>query len=691
MTPSTFDRHRGAWAAAFGLVLAAFTAYIYLRNHGIYPTVFADEWYYSKLSRLTPLAESVLPSYLYLWIFGATNSCGAGYLDCARIGNLAFYVGAVPFLYMIARRYMGRGYAGAVALLSMAAPLNVYTAYFMPETTYYFGFCVLSWILLTRTTWPLSRQALVAGAVLGAMSLVKVHALFLIPALCLYLVFASWNNGGAWLVRGVVAAAVAGAVTIGVKFGLGFLLAGDAGLSLLGPFYQGAANSDNSSARLALLAPAFINGRGHLMALAMLLGLPLAILLHGVLGGLRERGTATNALRVYVLLMLGAAVGMTVLYTATLAHPGSNEGVRLHMRYYSFIFPMVWIVAAAGLHDARNLRPRLRWTIAALVGIVAALAWYKLPGYAAQVVDGPDIAAFDMRLYTGHIMLALQLALLALWAGQRWNAGRLFLLTALPFSLFVAQSRIAEFTQMHRPAGHGDRAAKVVLEHVPLAERGKVMVVGNEMTQVMRVQFHIDHPDTVGLELRDNAPLAEYQMPVEKKWLIVLDKREIGGAATVVHQGADFVLLRLPEPPPSFAQVKLSQAVDPAFVTRVEGLSAVEPWGRWSDAKQVVFHFAQPLPRKFGLVINARAYEENVGLPFTIRAGDVSKEFRLSWGLAPISLKFETDGSTRSLVIDVPKPTSPASHGNPGDARLLGIGISDLTFTRDEGDAPTTP
>ncbi|MEW7849679.1 hypothetical protein AB2N08_13345 [Massilia aurea] len=689
MTTSTFDRHRGIWAAAFGLALAALTAYLYTRNQGLQPTVFADEWYYSKMSRLTPLAESLLPSYLYLWIFGATNSCGAGYLDCARIGNLAFFIGAVPFLYLIARQYMGRGYAGAVALLSVAAPLNVYTAYFMPETTYYFGFCVLSWIVLTRTTWPLMVQALAAGTVLGAMSLVKVHALFLIPALCLYLVFASWNNGGAWLVRGVFAAALAGVVTIGVKFGLGFLLAGDAGMSLLGPFYQGAANSDNSSARLALLAPAFINGRGHLMALAMLLGLPLAILLHGVLGGLRERGTATNALRVYVLLMLGAAVGMTVLYTATLAHPGSNEGVRLHMRYYSFVLPMVWIVAGAGLHEARDLHPRLRWAIAALIGIVAALAWYKLPGYAAQVVDGPDIATFDMRLLPGYIMLALQLALLALWAAQRWNAGRLFLFTALPFSLLVGQVRIAEFTQMHRPAGHGDRAARVVLENVPLAERGQVMVVGNEMTQVMRVQFHIDHPDTVGLELRDNAPLAEYQMPVEKKWLMVLDRRDIDGAAKVVHQGPDFVLLRLPEPPPSFARVALAQALDPTFVTRVEGLSAIEPWGRWSDAKQVVFHFAQPLPRKFGLVINARAFEDNVGLPFTIRAGDASKEFRLSWSMQPISLQFETDGSARTLVIDVPKPTSPASHGNPTDTRLLGIGIGELNFTKEEGVAGT--
>ena len=68
---------------------------------------------------------------------------------------------------------------GVVPLLRRA---NVYTAYFMPESTYYFGFAVLSWIALTRGQWGWARRALATGAVLGLMSLVKVHALFLLPA-----------------------------------------------------------------------------------------------------------------------------------------------------------------------------------------------------------------------------------------------------------------------------------------------------------------------------------------------------------------------------------------------------------------------------------------------------------------------------------------------------------------------------
>ncbi|WP_183407427.1 DUF7024 domain-containing protein [Massilia aurea] len=699
MNFSTFDRHRKAWSVLFGLALAAMTAYLAMRNHGLNPTVFADEWYYSKMARLLPLSEALVPSYLYLWLFGASDACGAGFLDCVRAANLAFYLAAAPFLYLIARRYIGPAWAAVVAVLSLGAPLNIYTAYFMPEATYYFGFCVLSWIMLARADWSLLARALAGGLVLGTMSLVKVHALFLLPALCVFVLYAGWHAGGAWLARGLLAAAVAAAGTLAVKFGLGYVLAGDAGLSVFGPFYQGAVRSEGASARLALLAPAFVNGRGHLMALAMLLGLPLAVILHGLCAGLGRRDAGNEgarALHVYAILMLASAAGVTVLYTATLAHPGSNEGFRLHLRYYDFVFPLVWIAGAATLQDARARLPRLRWIIAALVAALLVLAWFKLPEYSVFTVDGPDVSLVTLPAPYGRLalgfLLALQLALLALWAVPRAGAarltpGRVFLFTALPLSMLAAQFQIWTWTQAHRPDGHGDRAAKAVLQHVPPAERGKVMIVGNEMTQVMRVQFHLDHPDTVGVEMRDNAPLLEYQLPVDQKWLLVMDKRDIPGSPHVVHQADDFTLLRMPEPPPAFAHVKLSEQPDPGFISAIEGLSGPEAWGRWSEAKQVVFHFAKPLPRSFGLVFEGRAHADNASLPFTIEIGGVRKEFRLGWHPAPVNLQFDTDGTARSMTIVVPKPM-PASTTPSGDPRLIGIGIGWLTFTIPQGSPP---
>jgi phosphoglycerol transferase len=41
-------------------------------------------------------------------------------------------------------------------------------------------------------------------------------------------------------------------------------------------------------------------------------------------------------------------------------------------------------------------------------------------------------------------------------------------------------------------------------------------------------------------------------------------------------------------------------------------------------------------------------------------------------------LLFETDGTARSLAIDVPQPVAPSERGQPNDTRKLGIGITEI-------------
>jgi len=139
---ATTQRWRGRLAALS--VLAVLFVWLMHRSFGYSPTVFSDEWYYSRLSRLQPLGDAVLPSYLYLWLYRITNVCGEGFLDCARLLNTLFLVGAAPFVYLTGRAFTGARTAAAIALLATLAPMNLYTAYFMPETPYYFGFSVVA-------------------------------------------------------------------------------------------------------------------------------------------------------------------------------------------------------------------------------------------------------------------------------------------------------------------------------------------------------------------------------------------------------------------------------------------------------------------------------------------------------------------------------------------------------------------
>jgi phosphoglycerol transferase len=686
MTPTDSVRRSPAWPLALFLSLAIVAWFLYQRNHGLNPTVFADEWYYSRMARLVPLADAIVPSYLYLWIFGASAACGEGYLECVRAGNLAFYLAASPFVYLIARRFASSPVAFFVALLAALAPLNVYTAYFMPEATYYFGFSVLAWVALTRTAWHPALYALAIGLVLGAMSLVKVHAIFLLPAIVPFLVYASWDRGGAWFLRGVLMAAVATAATFAVKFGLGWLLAGEAGLSLLGPFYQGGVGGGS---RLKLIGPAFINGRAHLAILSLLYGVPLAILLYELCTrALRARGDTRNLLHVFAFLTLGAAAGLTVVYTATLAAPGSHEGLRMHLRYYSFVFPLLYIVAAAALRprpdDAPAVSewPLVRWVLAVVMGVLLVFALLRLHTYSLNTVDGPDIGGIDLTGRNGRILIALQLALLLAWAARVRFVPLLFLFVALPFSMKAGHEGADRYLEAHRPPGYADLAGKYVSSIVPRAERGSVVVAGDDMGLIMRAQFHIDHPDSVAMLLDTPGPLPEYQLPINKKWMVLLgNKNTLPENLTPTLRAPNYTVVRLPDPEPAVGRMPLSAQPDGSFVTQLEGLSHAEPWGRWSDAKQVVIHFAQPLPRRAGIVLNARAFDDNAGLPFKARVGGVEKEFRIGWHLQDIGLHFDTDGTARTLVIEVPKPISPAERGNPGDPRKLGIGIAEITVT----------
>jgi hypothetical protein len=360
-------------ACLFALCAVIFT-WLLLRSYGLGPAVFADEWYYSKMSRLMPISEAIVPSYLYLWMFRSTNACGTGFLDCVRVGNELLFIGAAPFLYLVTRRVAGQGVSLLVAVLSMLAPFNLYTAFFMPEATYYFGFAVLSWVTLgwggreENQGWV--RMGLATGAVLGVMSLIKVHALFLLPALAVYLVGAAWLRGQRrWLAEGVLAALLSTVLTLAFKFGLGYLLAGDAALSVFGSFYSGTASSHAGRPLAELLKSAFINGRGHLMAIAVLQALPLAMIAQALVSrkAREQSSVAAGQIGLFALLMLGATAGVTVLYTASIAEVGPDEVIRLHLRYYSFVFPLMLMLAAAAIGKPAEIgRTRWTWPVAVL-------------------------------------------------------------------------------------------------------------------------------------------------------------------------------------------------------------------------------------------------------------------------------------------------------------------------------------
>src|SRR5690606_41039700 len=111
-----------------------------------HPGVFADEWIYSAAARLTDISQAVLPSYLFLLIFGNTSSCGSAFLECARLLNAGFIVLTMPFIYLVSRRYLGARSYLLIDGRPAEGPCSTYSACFMPGTLY----CLGLWGLLRQ-------------------------------------------------------------------------------------------------------------------------------------------------------------------------------------------------------------------------------------------------------------------------------------------------------------------------------------------------------------------------------------------------------------------------------------------------------------------------------------------------------------------------------------------------------------
>ncbi|MBB3118070.1 DUF7024 domain-containing protein [Pseudoduganella violacea] len=669
----------------YGFVAALALAFIYLllRNGGVYPMVFADEWLYSSSARLQPLAKSTLPSYLYLALFGQTNMCGPGFLECARMLNALLFVGAAPILYLLARPVCGARLAAVLAVLCLFGPINSYTVYFMPEAMYFLGFCIFAWAALRGRDLPPLRYGVLTGAVLGVLSVVKVHALFLLPALLAYMLYlcASGPAAGRWT-RLLRMALVAPLVMLAVKASLGYLLAGADGVQLFGSFY-GNNHGGDPRGLARLLAPGWLNLRGHLMGLVLLLGLPLGMLLWQ-LASRQGRAQATPALRdlqVFALLALGAALGMAVLYTASIAEQGPTEGWRLHMRYYNFVFPLLLIVAAAPLAKPAEAVSAARWPRLLAVAVVGAgivYAYFHLqPAYLVSYIDSPELMMMTRKRGQFAAGVALQLLMLGLWVWRpRWSA-LLLVGLLLPVLSLYSESGIRTILQRQRVPEVYDRAALLARNYLPREELAQLTVAG-EGAGLLRALFHLDTPGADFIELKPGAPLAANEVPPRRRWLLVVGQHELAPELQPVVRTPDFALLRVRAIPQSLLRADFNEPLDSGLLSAAEGLANPEHWGAWSVAKQVKLEFAQPLPKQARLILRASTFGPNLEQDFQIIVGGQSQRFRLQGKVQDRLFEFNTDGATRSVVIEVPQPASPLELGQGNDDRKLGLALTSI-------------
>jgi glycosyltransferase involved in cell wall biosynthesis len=156
-----------------------------------------------------------------------------------------------------------------------------------------------------------------------------------------------------------------------------------------------------------------------------------------------------------------------------------------------------------------------------------------------------------------------------------------------------------------------------------------------------------------------------------------------------LHGEADRTVLQPSLSTDPLASEALRCAIDfssdawPRDIATISGLSAAEPWGRWSDANlgpSILIGFTRPLPTHATLSMTARAFGPNCAGDTRIRIGDACYVWRFGASDSTVEFDVVTDGGVFALEIVPPAPTSPLELGLSGDGRRLGIGVVRLSI-----------
>jgi phosphoglycerol transferase len=127
--------------------------------------------------------------------------------------------------------------------------------------------------------------------------------------------------------------------------------------------------------------------------------------------------------------------------------------------------------------------------------------------------------------------------------------------------------------------------------------------------------------------------------------------------------------------------ISFSRTGTPDFLTALEGLSGVEPWGRWSDASRspsIRLRFSQPLPVHFILHLRAQGFGPNVGHPAQVTVDGEIQTFSPTTVAADYALSFSNPQGSNLISITPAKPTSPNDLGISTDTRKIGLGVERL-------------
>jgi phosphoglycerol transferase len=392
-----------------------------------------------------------------------------------------------------------------------------------------------------------------------------------------------------WLAAALLAAAI-------VRFGLGYLFAGKSGLHLLGVMYSG--QSQGKPALMSVIPAALQNLEGHMLGIVLMLGLPFAALLLGASPALRRtpQQRTLAAMGVYTVLMFGALLAITTLFTASVAGHGAESNVRLHMRYYDFVLPLLLLIAAGHTTpgpEAWSSRPAqepsfIARLLAAAPAVAVALygATYLLPAFAPSYIDSPELFGMTRDPQILDLLATASLACLLLWTvSRRWGA-LLFLFIYAPLFAALAGAQLNERVRWAQQSDPYVRAGLFAREYLSPDEIYNLTLVGRDAGDLFKTRMLIDNPKVKLIVQPHETDIDPGSLGGPRSYVLTIGNyRAPANSDSLVHR-REFSLLRL-RAEEDRNVVRFDRPEHEWGTSYVQGLSGPEPWGRWSDKREV--------------------------------------------------------------------------------------------------------
>lgn len=489
--------------------------------------------------------------------------CGENFYSCAKNLNIVFFLILLVFVYLIASRLLGRGYAIAAVTLTILSPIGESVSFFMPEMMYFSFISATIWLTLKAAQKHSWQWWLYVGLLLGFTSLVKPHALFALPVFVLFALFISKRSGALSWLKSAVNAVIVLAATLVIKFGVGFAFAGPVALTLFGTGYggtvdqfvqnTGSAATVETTTRSGDTFSIFASTSAvqivmHFAVMLLFWGIPFFLSL-GVLKNVVVKKDQVSELGAFTSLIGGLALAFVVVvavFEGFVTAMGDDHSQRIITRYYDFLIPMLIILAFA-LHKYMEPKTWVRWVQFGLIAASAIWIVIAFPTWITpKVADSPPLMGVLYQPWVVVLVAVIVLGSLAYWLFSPEKGAKFLSVAMIPVLVVVVglaaqSSLLAKIGTQKAFFDVAGLTSKPFLENV---DSSKIVVVGQVRAEVTTAKFWIDKAKIADVLVGEDGTIQNSALE-GKEYALFLGSSDVPGLGSTVTSGDRFVLIKL--------------------------------------------------------------------------------------------------------------------------------------------------